>query len=124
MANGSCQFIALAAQLAGGYDSVDVRRRVVRELEDQKDVYKAFVEGPYDAYVTEMGKDTTWGDNVTLQAAADTFNAVITLSTDFADQPSIVVRPQRIAMANTPAQEVALTFTVECHYSSSLPQMF
>jgi hypothetical protein len=111
--SGSCQFIALAAQLAGNPHHTDVRREVVQELRERPDAYTDFVEGPYDRYVSSMETNTTWGDNVTLQAAAEAFAVVITLDTDFADRATVVVRPQH----NTPTQTARLMFTVEHHYA-------
>jgi hypothetical protein len=40
-----------------------------------------------------MGSPCSWGDNLTLQSIADTFDVVINLITDFADKNVIVIQP-------------------------------
>ena len=46
--------------------------------------YEGYTEGEtFDAYVDRMARDGTWGDNVTLQAAADAFGVPVYLVTSF-----------------------------------------
>ena len=117
MASGSCQFIALASQL-GGTDHATVRRDVVAELRAYPNVYCEFVRGPYAAYLSAMALPATWGDNVTLQAAAELYDVIIDVATDFANHPTIRIQPVAYTADDPPLRVLRLRFAVEYHYVS------
>lgn len=67
--DGNCQFRALADQLWGSADRhAEVRRTVLAQLRAKPGEYEVFVTEPYDAYLSRMARDGTWGDHLTLQA--------------------------------------------------------
>lgn len=46
--------------------------------------YAGYIVGQsYDAYLADMSRDGTWGDHVTLQAAADAYQVPVYLVTSF-----------------------------------------
>jgi hypothetical protein len=67
-----------------------------------------------------MGSPCSWGDNLTLQSIADTFDVVINLITDFADKNVIVIQPTVIQPTGCqqPVGGIWLGFYAEFHYVS------
>lgn len=92
--DGNCQFRALSDQLFGHEKHHDiVRRKVVAQLCETPSRYSAYILEGYEAYVTRMGLDGTWGDHITLQAASDCFNVEICLVHSFKSDEVITVHP-------------------------------
>ena len=50
--------------------------------------------GGFEAYCTDMASSGTWGDHVTLQAAADAFGVKISLLTSFEASCFVEIKPQ------------------------------
>jgi hypothetical protein len=46
---------------------------VIQQLQREAEHYSVFVPEDYSSYVAEMARETTWGDHITLQAAADAY---------------------------------------------------
>ncbi|KAG6417010.1 hypothetical protein SASPL_124451 [Salvia splendens] len=95
--DGNCQFRALADQL---YQNPDyhkfVRKQVIKQacrLKRHKRLYESYVPMRYKHYVRKMKRLGEWGDHVTLQAAADRFEAKICLITSFRDTGYIEILP-------------------------------
>ena len=76
--------------------------------------FVAGVQGGYDAYVRAMEREGTWGDHVTLQAAADRLAVPIYLVTSYADPCPIHVAPRSASTARA----LWLSFFAEVHYNS------
>lgn len=113
--DGNCQFRALAHQLYGDEDQhAAMRELVVRQLEEVSDRYCGFVPGRFQDYVSEMSRDETWGDNVTLQAAADALGLRIHVLTDHLTDGFIEVIPQQ----GKSQKVLRITFWAEVHYNS------
>ncbi|BAB01944.1 unnamed protein product [Arabidopsis thaliana] len=92
--DGNCQFRALADQLFRNADyHKHVRKHVVKQLKQQRKLYEEYVPMKYRHYTRKMKKHGEWGDHVTLQAAADRFEAKICLVTSFRDQSYIEILP-------------------------------
>ena len=72
-ADGNCQFRALADQLFDGDQEryAECRAAAIVQLRSEPDRYKEFVTEDWRTYVSKMENDKEWGDNITLQAAAD-----------------------------------------------------
>ncbi|GFR49572.1 hypothetical protein Agub_g11619 [Astrephomene gubernaculifera] len=116
--DGNCQFRALSDQLYGHPDShTEVRQAVVATLRRRAESYRAYVPGEYEDYCTNMAKSGTWGDHVTLQAAADTYGTRIVVVTSFADSPVINIEPAVQNLQRT----LFLSFWAEVHYNSLYP---
>nr|XP_011468233.1 PREDICTED: OTU domain-containing protein DDB_G0284757 isoform X2 [Fragaria vesca subsp. vesca] len=103
--DGNCQFRALSDQM---YKSPDyhkhVRKEIVKQLKDYRSQYEGYV----------PMRSGEWGDHVTLQAAADKFEAKICLLTSFRDTCFIEIKPQ----IQPPKRELWLSFWSEVHYNS------
>jgi hypothetical protein len=118
--DGNCQFRALADQLWRDPNRHgEVRSRVLKQLRDDPGAYSVFVTEPYDAYVARMGRLGTWGDHLTLQAAADAFRVRLCLLTSYKDAFVIEVQPREEAGGAPPGAAVLwLSFFAEVHYNS------
>ena len=76
--DGNCQFRALSDQLYGAEKNhAEIRSSVVKHLRLYKERYNPYVPEDYEVYVRKMSQDSTWGDHVTLQAAADVYGTRI-----------------------------------------------
>ena len=123
--DGNCQFRALAHQLCGVEERhAPIRELVAAQLKAGRPAYAEFVGSQdYDAYVSQMSRDGTWGDHVTLQAAVDALNVEVAMVTSFADNQSVVsVQPTAWAKKGVPEGEgrrtLWLSFWAEVHYGS------
>ncbi|KAL2482182.1 Cysteine proteinases superfamily protein [Forsythia ovata] len=113
--DGNCQFRALADQLLQHQDYHQyVRKQVVKQLKSYRNLYEGYVPMKYKIYVKKMKRLGEWGDHVTLQAAADRFEAKICLVTSFRDTCYIEILPKD----NSPSRELWLSFWSEIHYNS------
>ncbi|XP_010242078.1 PREDICTED: OTU domain-containing protein DDB_G0284757 isoform X2 [Nelumbo nucifera] len=93
--DGNCQFRALADQLFRNPDyHRHVRKQVVKQLKNFQKYYEAYVPMKYKSYLKKMKRSGEWGDHVTLQAAADRFEAKICLLTSFRDTCYIEIVPK------------------------------
>ena len=82
--DGNCQFRAIADQLYSSSDRyAEVRTDIVEHLRSNPSRYSAFVPESYDAYIENMGRDGTWGDHVTLQAASNLYGLEIRVYTSY-----------------------------------------
>ncbi len=69
------QFRSLADQLYRNPELHDVvRSRVVAHLRAHRNVYAMYVPGSFEQYCNDMALPTTWGDHVTLKAAAGEYS--------------------------------------------------
>ncbi|KAL8474156.1 hypothetical protein ACS0TY_030837 [Phlomoides rotata] len=113
--DGNCQFRALADQLFQNPDYHKyVRKHVIKQLKRHRKLYESYVPMRYKHYVKKMKRLGEWGDHVTLQAAADRFDAKICLVTSFRDTCYIEILPKD----TTPCRELWLSFWSEVHYNS------
>ena len=131
--DGNCQFRALSHQLYGAENyHPAVRAAVVAQLAARPDLYSGFVLGDggespdaaYSRYLANMGADRTWGDHLTLQAAADALRSRVVVVSTFQPDPIVNVDPSADVMADTPKGPVRtlfLSFWAEIHYNSVLP---
>jgi hypothetical protein len=74
--DGNCQFRALSFNLFGSEDHHQlVRDTCVAHVMSCEGDYGKFFEslGEFDKYCREMAMSRTWGDELTLRAAADSF---------------------------------------------------
>jgi len=115
-ADGNCQFRALADQLYGTEEHHAVmREQVVAQLRGDPSRYSGFVPGRFEEYIKDMARDCTWGDHVTLQAAADILGVRINLITDYVSDAFIEVAPQQ----QKTNKILTLCFWSEVHYNST-----
>ncbi|KAG6607999.1 OTU domain-containing protein DDB_G0284757-like [Cucurbita pepo subsp. pepo] len=113
--DGNCQFRALADQLFRNPEyHKHVRKAVIKQLKKFRKLYEGYVPMKYKIYLKKMKKSGEWGDHVTLQAAADRFDAKICLVTSFRDTCYIEILPKD----NNHNKELWLSFWCEVHYNS------
>mmetsp|Transcript_115309 Transcript_115309/g.330981 ORF Transcript_115309/g.330981 Transcript_115309/m.330981 type:complete len:184 (-) Transcript_115309:95-646(-) len=113
--DGNCQFRALSDQLYGSEDHhASVRQLVVAQLTKEPDRYTGFVPGRFRDYVGGMARDGTWGDHVTLQAAADALGVEIHVLTDFLTDGYLEVVPKE----RKSQRVLRISFWAEVHYNS------
>ncbi|KAL1319835.1 hypothetical protein HN51_064579 [Arachis hypogaea] len=113
--DGNCQFRALADQLFRNPEyHKHVRRQVIKQLKHHKKLYEGYVPMKYKSYLKMMKKSGEWGDHITLQAAADRFNAKICLVTSFRDTCYVEILPTD----KNYTIELWLSFWSEVHYNS------
>ena len=96
-----------------------MRARVIAQLRQEPDAYSVFVTEPYDEYVGRMARPGTWGDHLTLQAAADAFRVRLCLLTSYKEQFVIDVAAREEVGGPAPGGAVLwLSFFAEVHYNS------
>jgi hypothetical protein len=97
----------------------------------------------YSNYCDDMASDGTWGDHVTLQAAADLYGAQITVVTSYLDNGVLEITPIRTSSSNKKGGDSSppddgknsswsekfgernlwLSFWAEVHYNSVYPKL-
>jgi len=115
--DGNCQFRALADQLYGSQEHhLELRAQVVAQLRKDPGRFKGFVPGSFEDYVADMALPGTWGDHVTLQAAADAFGVQIHVFTDHLLKGGALIEVQPREQRS--AKVLQVTFWAEVHYNS------
>eukprot|EP00005_Dracoamoeba_jomungandri_P000537 CAMPEP_0174253942 /NCGR_PEP_ID=MMETSP0439-20130205/3306_1 /TAXON_ID=0 /ORGANISM="Stereomyxa ramosa, Strain Chinc5" /LENGTH=264 /DNA_ID=CAMNT_0015335271 /DNA_START=67 /DNA_END=861 /DNA_ORIENTATION=- len=113
--DGNCQFASLADQLYRNPDLAGVVRSiVVKYMSKHPEMYQTFVPGDFESYCAIMECDGTWGDHLTLKAAADRYGVQINLITSYKDSPLVSIIPKQ---KNT-ERLLWLSFHGELHYNS------
>ncbi|XP_021907243.1 OTU domain-containing protein DDB_G0284757 isoform X2 [Carica papaya] len=84
------------------------------QLKKFRKLYESYVPLEYKSYLKKMKRSGEWGDHVTLQAAADYFEAKICLVTSFRDTCYVEILPKD----KNPTRELWLSFWSEVHYNS------
>jgi hypothetical protein len=100
---GDCQFSSLAhlLRLSLGIEmgAADVRAAVVEAIREKRDdaylpdgtTLASFITRPFDEYVSDMARQGTYGDHITLQLAATVFNVRLHVHRDDDARPTIIV---------------------------------
>ena len=118
--DGNCQFRALADQLYGREDyHSTVRGCIVSQLRARPELYCEYCDQPYITYCSRMALEGTWGDHLTLQAAADYYGLRIAVVASFAGAAFLEITPR------TPLQGsrvLWLSFWADVHYNSVYAQ--
>ncbi|XP_049400114.1 OVARIAN TUMOR DOMAIN-containing deubiquitinating enzyme 9-like [Solanum stenotomum] len=103
---GNCQFRSISDQIYGSCEHHKlVREQVVKQLK----------------FCQEMSNCGEWGDNVTLQAAADSYGVKIFVITSFKDTDYIEILPQSDCDHKS-NKMIYLSFCAELRYNSMYPQ--
>eukprot|EP00760_Papus_ankaliazontas_P035346 PhM_4_TR7754/c0_g1_i1/m.98276 len=128
--DGNCQFRSIAHQVTGTQEKhLAVRREVVRYMTSvRKTEFDFFFESEAAAteYFQAMDISGTWGDELTLRAAADAFNLRIHVLTSEESNYYVVYQPNatdfaKAAVANDRAAEpldIFLAYISPIHYNS------
>lgn len=78
--DGNCQFRALSHNLFKSQERhAEVRAAVVRDVEARREEFEIYFESSreFENWLREMKRDRTWGDELTLRAACDSFGVKI-----------------------------------------------
>eukprot|EP00746_Dinoflagellata_sp_MGD_P058207 gnl/MRDRNA2_/MRDRNA2_249568_c0_seq1.p1 gnl/MRDRNA2_/MRDRNA2_249568_c0~~gnl/MRDRNA2_/MRDRNA2_249568_c0_seq1.p1 ORF type:complete len:280 (-),score=45.98 gnl/MRDRNA2_/MRDRNA2_249568_c0_seq1:62-775(-) len=116
--DGNCQFRAISQELFGSqkYHEV-VRAQVLSYLKQHKaDFAEFFADEEWSEYLETMAKPRTWGDEMSLRAAAEAFAVTIHVLTSSEENWLLEYSPK--ADSDKGAREVFLTYVAPIHYNS------
>ena len=117
--DGNCQFRALAQQVFG--DDVKyhagVRKAIVERMRADEAFFGAMFDGAdeLDAYLATMAMPRTWGDELTLRAAADAFGVSVHVITSTETNWYLRYDPSD---GSTPKAHAFLTYVSPVHYDA------
>ena len=115
--DGACQFRALAVAMYGSeVRHVEIRKNVVDHMEENRQTYGGFSEGPWCSYVGEMRTPNTWGDNITLQAAADLYKLRVHLVSSHETEIQPIAGGE--GLGDAVLKDVLLAYMAEHHYDA------
>ena len=119
-ADGNCQFRALADQLFDGDQEryAECRAAAINQLRSEPDRYREFITEDWETYVSRMENDREWGDNITLQAAADHYKVTAHVYSHDPEVPFPLVLPSKHYDAD---RIIRLSHKPEVHYNSVHP---
>jgi hypothetical protein len=86
----------------------------VDQLQRDADAYSVFVGEDYGSYVRDMSRQTTWGDHITLQAAADLYGVSMCVISSYKDNFVIEIQPK----LKRSERVLWISFWAEVHYNS------
>lgn len=117
--DGNCQFRALSQELFGTQQfHTLVRAEVSSYLSRREDSYRQFFPtGEWEKYLSDMGNLRTWGDELTLRAAADAFKVRIHLITSSDQMWYLVYDP----VEGVSERELFITYVAPIHYNTMEP---
>ena len=115
--DGNCQFRALSYQLYGTQEHhAYVRGRCCDEMVRSADSYNIFFEPgtcDFEAFVKRMREGRTWGDELTLRAAADMFSCRIHVITSTPENWHLQYTPEKESV-----KALFLTYISPVHYNA------
>lgn len=119
--DGNCQFRAMAQELYASQEHHGiVRAAVVDYLGRNADKYAAFFEaGTWEDYLRTMAALRTWGDELTLRAAAEVFNIRIHVISSTETNWYIVYEPEKGLQDD--ARNLFITYVSPIHYNTVAP---
>jgi len=114
--DGNCQFRSLSFQMFETQElHAHVRKRVCAYMLSKRDDYAIyFEEGEFDQYVGRMSMLCTWGDELTLRAAADCFGCIIHVVTSTVENWHLKYDPE----GQPACKRLFLTYISPVHYNS------
>jgi hypothetical protein len=113
--DGNCQFRSLSWGLFGtpqhhGF----VRRSAVEHMKLHRSEFEAFLGEDFKTYAREMQRDGTWGDELTLRAACESYGVVVNVVSSDASHWFV-----RYVPSHTAAQrELFLAYVAPVHYNA------
>ncbi len=123
--DGNCQFRALSHELFGHQRwHTSVRQRVIDWLVSHPESFSMFVGNSDDwaQYVSKMGENRTWGDELTLRAAAEAFSVTIhVVSTEHENWLLRYDSRQDIGDAGDSQRRLFLCYVSPIHYNVIAP---
>ncbi|KAL8269183.1 hypothetical protein Esti_006892 [Eimeria stiedai] len=118
--DGNCQFRAVSYCLFGSEENHRfVRRRVVQHMQRETASYRVFFESPaFDSYLKQMSRPGTWGDELTLRAAADAFSCCLHLITSSETNWYLRYDPEKEGQPQPALKHLFLTYISPIHYNA------
>lgn len=125
--DGNCQFEALSHQmlhvLQREISSVDLRCNIVAYLKcnplcaDNLTRLSEFcISKDWNTYLSDMQKQTCWGDNLTLQAFCDKYSVNVLVVSSLGSHATTFIYPTGKSLESNPC--LILGHAAECHYLS------
>lgn len=119
LGDGACQFRALSDQLYRTETHHGaVRAAVLAQLRREPARYAPFCHCEFQTWLQELERSDTWGDHVTLQAAADAYGARVCVVTTYSENAYLEVVP----CAPRTQRCLWLSLHAEVHYNSLYPR--
>ena len=129
--DGNCQFRALADQLFGDQKHHAITRQAaVDHMRRHADFFGMYFEdtSELNAYLKEMGRSRTWGDELTLRAAVEAYGCCAHVITSEPANWYLVYNPEGEPLSNMPLpkghaaprelKEVFVTYISPIHYNA------
>eukprot|EP00658_Telonema_sp_P-2_P057973 TRINITY_DN4639_c0_g1_i4.p1 TRINITY_DN4639_c0_g1~~TRINITY_DN4639_c0_g1_i4.p1 ORF type:complete len:270 (+),score=47.40 TRINITY_DN4639_c0_g1_i4:148-957(+) len=126
--DGNCQFRALSHQMYGDQNRhAEVRAYIMEHIKSHKDEYELYCDEDINRYIDRMGKDRTWGDELTLKAAVDAYQATVHAVTSNKDNWHLVYKPEGETtpkpdpVSDASRKKLFLAYISPVHYNSLVP---
>lgn len=113
--DGNCQFRAISFGLYGTQrHHAYVRRQAVAFMRQHPADFQAFLGEEWSVYLREMGRDGTWGDELTLRALCEALAVVVNVISSDRDHWFLRYIPR----SARPRHECFLTYVAPIHYNA------
>ncbi|EGC37411.1 hypothetical protein DICPUDRAFT_76981 [Dictyostelium purpureum] len=121
--DGNCQMHSLSDQIYGNLNhSTEIRNAIVQWLRKNKNFLlqnganlSQFASTNWESYCNNMSRDGTWGDHITLFAAAEIFKANISIISSVDSHQYLIEIEPTTVIAN---KNILLSHHAELHYGS------
>lgn len=118
--DGNCQFRSISKELYGSEDyHFAVRKRVIEHMRANRVMFEPYVgdAADFDEYLFAMSKNKTWGDELTLRAAADGFGVEIHIITTEPENYLLTYGP----VVTKLSRKLFLSYISPIHYNTVQP---
>jgi len=114
--DGNCQFRAVSQQLYGSQaHHMFVRSQAVAYMNERKEEFACFFPGSaFERYLTKMGRDREWGDELTLRAICNALGVVVHVITSNDDNWYLKYEPDE----QRTAKQIFLGYVAPAHYNA------
>ena len=120
ISDGACQFRALSHQLFGTQaHHKEVRAEAVAHIRANEEVFAPFFTGgEMVRYLAAMGRDRTWGDELTLRAVCDSFGVVLYIVQSTQENWLLTYEPEGRSSKRRSSKRLFLTYLSPVHYNA------
>lgn len=124
VADGSCQFVSICFTAGIPVDPADFRSQVVNFLRHLPHMFAGKISAnftSFEAYLQNMSRPSTWGDELTLQASACLLLAPIRVLSDSDLEPERRFTPPPTIAPEVWGNEIVLCHVGANHYEATAP---
>ena len=124
VADGSCQFVSICFTAGIPVDPADFRSQVVNFLRHLPQMFADKITAnftSFEAYLQNMSRPSTWGDELTLQASACLLLAPIRVLSDSDLEPKRRFTPPPTIAPEVWGNEIVLCHVGANHYEAAAP---